>query len=382
MSVTATTATSLVGRPPRPEVVGLRVHTHTEITPAWVRDSVLPLWDDARAGGRQMVSLRRGWLGGPHVDIVAVGPGSSTWAALARTVDAGPAPETPLSPEDYLDRARVRGQLENVAPPYLPLREHGSAILLDRPAVERGHPATARLSGVTEAVLAPAVVRSIRVVADEPSRLPTVLVDVLTTVADAHVLGAGYGTFSLRSHAEALLANWRHRGDFRAQFVARYAAQRAAVTRRVETILAGDGGGDVTAWRTALAYSRGVLDESVRRGELSNALVEGGVQPTPTAGPATIAEHPDTDFHRTVYRSGATGGAGEWFAAYRVLINCTYHQLPLLGVSPLQRAWGCWAVAEAVDEVLGQTWTDRLTDGPPSPQPAPSPQNLSQEPTS
>lgn len=346
---------------PRREVVGLRVHTHGEVTPTWVRDCVLPVWEEARQGGRQLVRMRRGWVGGPHADVVALGPAApaGTWAALARTVDAGPAPTTPLDPAEYLDRARVRGRLEHVPPPYLPLRGHGATLLLDEAAATPTGP-TGPLRSLADAVLAPAVARSVRTVADDADRLPATLVDVLTVIADAHVMGPGFGTFSLRSHAEALLAAWSPRGDLRPEFVARYAAQRPAVTARVETLLAGDGGGDVTAWRTALAYSRGVLDESVRRGELTNDLVDAASAPATTARPSTGHDHPDTEFHRTVYGSGATDGAGEWFAAYRVLVNCVYGQLPLLGIAPLHRAWGCFAVAEAVDDVLGQTWTDRL----------------------
>lgn len=361
MSVTTSTGTT--AGTSRREVVGLRVHTHGEVTPAWVRDCVLPLWDEARQGGRQLVRMRRGWLGGPHVDVVALGPTApaGTWTALARTVDAGPAPTTPLDPEEYLDRARVRGRLEHVAPPYLPLREHGATLLLDESTATPAPGPTAHLRALAEAVLAPAVARSTRTVAADPGRLPTTLVDVLTAIADSHVMGPGFGTFSLRSHAEALVASWSPRGDLRPELQARYAAQRDAVIARVTTVLDGDGGADVTAWRTGLAYTRGVLDESVRRGELTNALVDAAAAPTTgTAGTAAGDDHPDTDFHNTVYGSGATDGAGEWFAAYRVLVNSVYGQLPLLGVSPLQRAWGCWAVAEAVDEVLGQTWTERL----------------------
>ncbi|MBR7742524.1 hypothetical protein KC207_04380 [Phycicoccus sp. BSK3Z-2] len=363
-----TTPTGTPAGPPELEVVGLRVHTHGEVTPAWVRDTVLPVWDEVRDGGRRLVRLRRGWLGGPHVDVVAVGPtpDRDVWAALARSLDAGPPPATPLDPEEYLDRARVRGRLERVDPPYLPLREHGTTLLLDRAAAEATGP-TAALRGLADAVLAPALVGNLREVAERPDRLPATLLDVLTVVADAHVLGAGFGTFSLRSHAEALLASWSPRGDLRPELHARYEQQRGPIVERVAELLGGDGGGGVTAWRTAVAYTRGVLDESVRRGDLTNAAVDAAADPDAAARPATTTDHPDTDFHRAVHGSGATDGAGEWFAAYRVLVNCVYGQLPLLGVSPLHRAWGCWAVAHAVDEVLGETWTDRLAAAAPRP---------------
>jgi hypothetical protein len=49
-----------------------------------------------------------------------------------------------------------------------------------------------------------------------------------------------------------------------------------------------------------------------------------------------------------------------FFAPYRMLTNLFYQQLPLLTVSPLQRYYMCHAIAETVDELLGQTWDDRL----------------------
>jgi hypothetical protein len=72
-------------------------------------------------------------------------------------------------------------------------------------------------------------------------------------------------------------------------------------------------------------------------------------------------DQPDTAFHRTLAGTGATGAPTQWFAAYRVLINLFYQQLPLLTVSPMQRYYMCYAVSELVDEVLGESWRDRLS---------------------
>lgn len=352
---------------PRPTAVGpatatgLRIHTHGQITPVWVRDTVVPVWESARAGGRNLVALRRGWLGGPHVEIAGVGEGATTptWSAYAPTIDTGPPPATPLDHAEYLDGARARGRIENIAPPYLPLREHGAVVLL-QPDNQEDTNDLVRLGEVTDGVLAPAVVATLRTLADHPDRLSHTIVDILTCLAKAHTLGPGYGTFSLRSHAEALLANWSPSGDLRAQFCQRYTDHRTQVVERVQALLEGCGGARVTDWHTGLAYVRGVIDEAVRRGELTNALVDaaatGGGRPNNNG-------HPDTEFHQAVYGSGVTDAAGEWFAGYRFLVNRVYSQLPLLGVSPLARAYGCWAVSEAIDEVTGQSWTERLAAG-------------------
>ena len=72
-------------------------------------------------------------------------------------------------------------------------------------------------------------------------------------------------------------------------------------------------------------------------------------------------EQPDTDFHRTVHGSGAISTPSPFFAAYRLLTNLFYQQLPLLTVSPMQRYYMCFALAETVDEVLGSSWRERLT---------------------
>jgi hypothetical protein len=43
-----------------------------------------------------------------------------------------------------------------------------------------------------------------------------------------------------------------------------------------------------------------------------------------------------------------------WLASYQLLVNLLYSQLPLLGVSPPQYYYLCWAIAETVDEVTGR----------------------------
>lgn len=361
MTATATRVTPSAAT--RRDAVGVRLHTHGDLSPRWLDAHVLPLWESAHRGGRNLVLLRRGWVGGPHVDLVGAGPTTAAvdWVGLARTADAGPAPRVAIDPSAYLERARARGPLENVAPPYLPLREHGTALVLDTGIGRRPGPVS-DLADLVTAVLAPALVRSLRTAADRPDGVPTQLVDILTCAAAAHTLGAGYGTFSLRSHAEALAARWSPGGQVREELARRHEAQRATVTARVAAVLDGRGGPDVAAWQNVLAYAHGVLDERVHRGELTNALVDAaGRAPAGRTDDRPSADaHPDTEFHNTVYGSGVTEQAGDWFAAYRMLVNCVYTQLPLLGVSPVQRAAGCWAVAHAVDDVLGQTWTERL----------------------
>ena len=85
-------------------------------------------------------------------------------------------------------------------------------------------------------------------------------------------------------------------------------------------------------------------------------------------------DQPDSDFHRAVGDSGVIADPSRWFAAFRLLTNLFYEQLPLLTVSPMQRYYMCFAIAETVDDVLGVSWQDRLGDRRGRPMP-PSPPN-------
>lgn len=344
---------------------GLRIHTHGEVTPEWALQHAVPVWRTARAGGLHLVTLRRGWLGGPHVEVGGLDSDDGIdWRRLAQAVDAGPAPSRALDGGAYLRRARERGRLENVPPPYLPLRRHGEVVLVRS---GRDDEPLGSVRAVLAATLAPAVVATLEDVVAEPGVRSARLTGVLTAVAASHPLGAGFGAFSLRSHVEAMLAWLAPRTDMRAEFARRLEPQRAAVTAEVRRTLDWAAPASVLQWSTAIAYARGVVDENVRAGRISDEVVddlgrraEGQEGPPGAAAMGPVGEHPETDFHRSVYGSGATGLAGEWFAGYRVLVNAVYAQLPLLGVSALQRSFGCYAVAEAIDEVLGQSWTNRL----------------------
>ncbi|RJK98463.1 hypothetical protein D5H78_04650 [Vallicoccus soli] len=347
------------------------MHTRGPVTLAWLSRTVVPVVRRLREQGAGTVYLRRGWRHGPHVDVVARDPRGAAvdWPALAVRLDAGPLdPAQALDEADYLDSARELGRLEDVPPPYLPLRPHGCVELLDAPAAASGDP---RLDGLREVVanaLCPVVVDTVDELAGHPDRGVERLAEAFAAVADTHALGAAYGVFSLRSHAEAFLAWTRPSRDLRPAFRERAARDAAVLRPVVERRLAGAPGPSGAAWRTALAYGQGVLDAAVAEGRLTNDLLDSvtagvdqarlGPPGAATSGPA--GPSPDSDFHRDVEASGVVAAPTEWFAAYRLLVNLFYQQLPLLTVSPLQRAYTCFAVAEAVDEVLGIPWQERL----------------------
>lgn len=346
------------------EITGVRIHSRRELTPQAMAEMLTPLWEQARAGGRNLVRVRRGWLGGPHVEASVVGESAPVaWGSIATQLQMPQWQANELEPAEYLATARQRGRLEAVEPPYLPYRQHGERVLV-RAESTAELPTARRLRQVVEAILAPATMQALNTVAADPEKAGQTLAEILTVVASAHPMGAGFGAFSLRSHAEALML-WGGQPDARRRtFTTRYQQQSELFTDIVQNIKDGAGSPLAWQWTKQLAYAAGTVDHCVQRGELTDADVdELSTRPAEKASAQQQQEHPDTEFHRIVYGSNQTEGAGRWFAGYRLLVNSVYAQLPLLGVSPLQRAFTCWAIAEAIDEVEGMTWTERLKDG-------------------
>src|SRR5690349_15241185 len=92
-------------------VTGLRLHTRAPVTLPWLAKWVIPVARSMEGNGR-LVYLRRGWLYGPHVDIIARRAFGSppNWYELASKLDAGPLdPATALTQDDYLAQAEELG---------------------------------------------------------------------------------------------------------------------------------------------------------------------------------------------------------------------------------------------------------------------------------
>ncbi|GAA5152533.1 hypothetical protein GCM10023340_33020 [Nocardioides marinquilinus] len=355
---------------------GVRLFTRAPITQDWLAHHAVPLWRRARDGGRRLAHLKRGWRYGPHVDVVVDGITPDELAALARQADAGPpsSAEDAVTEADYLPTARELGRLESVPPPYLPMRGHGDVQVLTVDDVGTGEPTLDELRLVCASTLGAPLAATLDDLAAHPgdTALATRRVaEVLAAMADTHTLGIGFGVFSLHSHAEGFFAWTRPTADVRPVFDRRFDGEaelfRDVVRARI------DGGTDAvaTGWRNALGYNSGVVDAAVSRGTVTGALLDavsgtGGAGAVSHLGPPGAAAQgptgaqPDTDFHRTVHAAGVEGGHGGWFTGYRLLVNLAYEQLPVLGVPPMQRYYTAYAVARAVDDVLGSTWRDRL----------------------
>ncbi|WP_318207781.1 hypothetical protein [Streptomyces sp. SJL17-1] len=392
-------------KPDSDGLTGVRLHTRMPVTPAWLARYVVPVARALNEAGAPAVQLRRGWLHGPHVDILArdatgVPGGGPDWEGVARALDAGPLdPPRALTEETYLDQAREFGRLEAVQPPYLPLREHGAVERIEpggrvggqadgqsgrQPAAR--DPRLDRFRTVVHGALTPALLRTIDDLAGEPGSGTLRLAEAFVALADTHTLGLGYGVFSPRSHVEAFLAWAAPTKDVRPVFQQRLAKDAPVLRRVVEQRLSGEVSATAAAWRTGLAYGAGALESAVAAGTLTLDLLDGATAGLDRSemgppGATTVVpqgEQPDSDFHRTVGEAGVTSAPSPWFASFRLLTNLFYEQLPLLTVSPMQRYYTCFAVAETVDEVLGVSWRERIAANAPagsasSSAPAPSP---------
>ncbi|WP_395363735.1 hypothetical protein ACHGLA_25810 [Streptomyces sp. YH02] len=382
-------------KPDSDGLTGVRLHTRMPVTPAWLARYVVPVARALNEAGAPAVQLRRGWLHGPHVDILArdatgVPGGGPDWEGVARALDAGPLdPPRALTEETYLDQAREFGRLEAVQPPYLPLREHGAVERIEpgervggQGDGQSGGPTGAaardprldRFRTVVHGALTPALLRTIDDLAGEPGSGTLRLAEAFVALADTHTLGLGYGVFSPRSHVEAFLAWAAPTKDVRPVFQQRLAKDAPVLRRVVEQRLNGEVSATAAAWRTGLAYGAGALESAVAAGTLTLDLLDGATAGLDRSemgppGATTVVpqgEQPDSDFHRTVGEAGVTSAPSPWFASFRLLTNLFYEQLPLLTVSPMQRYYTCFAVAETVDEVLGVSWRERIAANAPA----------------
>ncbi|MFE3740226.1 hypothetical protein [Streptomyces sp. NPDC059134] len=382
------------GGPTGAGLTGVRLHTRMPVTPVWLARHVVPLARGLGERGVPGVQVRRGWLHGPHIDVLAPfgagapgagGPGGAVdWQAVAAGLDAGPLdPARALTEEAYLEQAREFGRLEAVEPPYLPLREHGTVVRVgpDDTAPPSREPRLDALRAVVHGALTAPLLSAVEGLAEEPGSGTVRLAEAFAALVDTHALGPAYGVFSPRSHVEAFLAWAAPRKDMRPVFRARLAEEAPRIRTVVEQRLSGAVSPAAAQWRTAFAYGAGVLDHAVATGTLSSDLLDSVTEGVdrdrmgPPGAPTEVprGERPDTDFHRTVHGSGAISAPSPFFAAYRLLTNLFYEQLPLLTVSPMQRYYMCFALAETVDDVLGTSWRERLpqTSGATGPTGAP-----------
>lgn len=356
------------------EPAGFRWYLHSSLPVSWLAKDVIPAIRYLRRTERvPVVNVRRGWLHGTHLEIVAHRDDGDPVPWTHAVVRLRPPDEHAASAateETYLARARELGRLEQNPGPYLPLHPHGTFewIAYSDIRLWPGHAQILRERVLTRMIDSIAVTLESDERSSSGDALPLETVaGIMLAVADAHPLGIPYGTFSYRSHAEAFL-NWsRAVTDPRPEFERRLGADRAVLRPLVERMLDGGDNPGSASWRRTGSYCMGLLDSAVLAGSLTEETLNeingrpGGALP-PNMGPpgAPDAKPNPSEFHRIVGSTGINDRPPGWFTSYRLLLNLLYAQLPLLGVSPRQRYYLCWAIAETVDEVTGESWRDRL----------------------
>ncbi|HEX3540175.1 MAG TPA: hypothetical protein VHT75_06975 [Acidimicrobiales bacterium] len=285
------------------------------------------------------IQVRPGWLGGPHLDLRATGP--VDWDGVAAVLAAGSRrhPGTPPSEADYLRQAAGLGDIEGVDAPYPPLRGHGDIELLAGVRAD----SLGTLSDRGRALLLPPLLGA--ATADGPGALLAAVAEALLVLADTHPHGLRFGVFSLRSHAEAFFHWAGPAADYRSSFAARMGKEGPVLDQLVRRVQAGDEAGPASEWRYAFNACGAEF-----AGLNAAAMASFDARPEVTG----------SAFHRAVAASGVIAETPAWFPGYRLLINLFYQLLPALDIRPVQRFYLCYALAERVDAVVGETWQQRL----------------------
>lgn len=332
---------------------GVRIYLHSPTRRRFLAESVEPqVRNLAKQSGDGQVLLRSGWLGGPHFDLRTIGSaGAIDWGEVATALAEGARrhPAATVSDSAYLRQAAELGRYESVAPPYPPLRPHGHTELLEPDEAPAGR---SRLDGHRERGLALMLqpLLATAAIEDDGAALACVA-EAFLVLADCHPHGMRFGTFSFRSHAEAFFHWTAPAADYRSSFATRVGKEGAVLDELVRRAHVGADSGPGAQWRSAFIACMASFRGQVADEDLDAAAPLVGPLPRP-AGPSS--------FHAAMAASGVIDTPPAWFAAYRLTINLFYQLLPALDVSPLRRFYLCYALAETVDAVFGETWQARL----------------------
>ena len=326
-----------------PEPTGFRWYLRSSLPVSWLAKDVMPTLAYLRGTERMpVVNIRRGWLHGAHLEVIAHSDDGRAvpWPQVIVRLRA-PSEETSAShtEEAYLARARELGQLEQVPGPYLPYQPHGTFEWLAQSDLPQwpGRAQVLRERTLTRMLDSLAVTLALGGAssADQVAP-PAVVAEVMLAMADAHPLRLARGAFSYRSQAEAFLRQSPAAADPLPDFRRQMESDAPVLRPLVERMLGGGDTRNSASWRQTAAYCMGLLDSAVLAGELTLQTLDEISDRQGGGLPLGINDE----------RPG-------WFTSYRLLLSLQYAQLPLLGVSPWQYYYLCWAIAETVDEVTG-----------------------------
>jgi hypothetical protein len=336
---------------------GVRIYVQSQPRRAYLAQVIAPVTRDLAASvGASRIRITPGWRFGAHFDVRADDPAAGTidWDGVARVLADGahgrPAPALPGSDEEYLRAATLLGQMEAVPPPYLPRHPHGHTELL--PAAT-GPLADLKATGGAH-LLAP--LTEAAGLESEGAVLARVA-EAFLALAATHPHGVRFGTFSLRSHAEAFFHWAGPQADYRSSFEQRMRKDRVVLEALVGRVGDGSPSDAAAVWSHAFHGCMAEFEGRITDADIDGAIAAGSAGPA--SGPARRTSG-RSDFHTAVDASGVIDAPPAWFAGYRLTINLFYQLLPALDVSPVRRFYLCHAVASTVDAVFGETWQSRL----------------------
>lgn len=330
---------------------------------ALLRDLSDPLLDLTVSQQPAVLAVRRGWVHGSHLTVVARGHQGPHTDRLRRSLDdfareagaiavAGSrAGLQPPATATYLTRAAQLARWENRRPPFLPLYPQGHVRVDDLPVPDGW---TAVLAGVRDQItgryLAP-ILQTSRVPAAD--LVPT-LMRVMAVLARSHPAGIGVGTLPYRSHVEGVSSATGNHADVRGAYAQRFpqdhAAFRAALLEPVSDPL-------LLSWREAFGYAWGAAEGLAGAGILDDTVLAqaaGRHAEFPMGAPVR------SDFFAEMHSTGLILETPYQHVAYRLVLNTLYSTLSCFGVTPLQRYYLCYGLAEAADRHLGEDGNTRI----------------------
>ena len=348
---------------------------------ALLLDSVFPalrdMCEEHEVASRAYV--RRHWLYGPHirVNLEASAPvfAEVIWPSLTKTISryqtAYPS-RFSLDSSDYERLSLEYGQSELLPGPYAPLRADntvlrapyeirsellGGALMVE--ALQEYLAGTRSL--IWELLELTRNNEGIR-----RSMLFTCMLLIAVLYADE---GIRYGHLSFRSHAEAFLSTASP--SLRVQYLRIRDRLLPSMVQHASRILGSIQGGCYVgtdaflrrwsqyhhqAHRSYLVLSRQSAIPSHAQLAQSYAGATGGFTFF-----SRLDLQPQTEFHANSSLAMLRLTQSPAFGAYRLLLNFFYMNLPLLGVNASTRYLLCLLVADAAEQILGETWQTILS---------------------
>lgn len=318
--------------------------------------------------------LERHWLRGPHVRLCLDDQEAleEILSRLEELISSHPS-SVELDESDFLTKSEQLGQAELIPGPYGPLRPDNAVTLESRQITS-----LTALLGSAEAVECRAellrdALDLIAVSADwlvstgnnSANRSQLALTALASHAAAYPVEGINGGYQSFLSHLEDFLTHHDPDGRLRHRFATIWSRHRKSVTTFVRNINTNLLAGAWHSWsvrslQTAgAAYDRGELPALPGPEYAVRAKKLGGDDLAQRWDPSARQDY--SEFHTSQRRLDFARLPYEReFVTYRFCTNILYQLLLLLDVTVVERLQACSLLSNAVEEISGITWQERL----------------------